>query len=40
LVECLKQLRDKAESYAAGTVEALNDTVADIKGVIEQRRMP
>jgi len=43
LVECLKGLREKAESYAAGTHEALNDTVSDIKSVIEQaqaRRMP
>jgi hypothetical protein len=43
LITCLKELRDKAESYAGGTIEALNDTVADIKGMIEQgqaRRMP
>ena len=43
LIDCLKDLREKAESYAAGTVEALNDTVSDIKSVIEQaqaRRMP
>jgi hypothetical protein len=43
LVECLKGLREKAESYAAQTHEALNDTVSDIKSVIEQaqaRRMP
>jgi hypothetical protein len=43
LVECLKGLREKAESYAAGTIDALNDTVEDIKSVIEQaqaRRMP
>ena len=43
LIECLKDLRDKAESYAHGTIEALNDTVSDIKSVIEQaqaRRMP
>src|SRR5262249_42268475 len=36
LIACLKELRDKAESYAAGTIEALNDTVSDIKIVIEQ----
>jgi hypothetical protein len=36
LVECLKGLREKAESYAAGTIGALNDTVEDIKSVIEQ----
>jgi hypothetical protein len=35
LIACLKDLREKAESYAAGTVEALNDTVSDIKSVIE-----
>ena len=43
LIACLKDLREKAESYAAGTIEALNDTVSDIKSVIEQaqaRRMP
>jgi hypothetical protein len=41
LIDCLKDLREKAESYAAGTVEALNDTVSDIKSVIEQaRRVP
>jgi hypothetical protein len=41
LITCLKDLRDKAESYALGTIEALNDTVSDIKSVIEQaRRMP
>jgi hypothetical protein len=41
LIACLKDLREKAESYAAGTVEALNDTVSDIKSVIEQaRRVP
>ena len=43
LIACLKDLRDKAESYAAQTIEALHDTVADIKSVIEQaqaRRMP
>jgi hypothetical protein len=36
LITCLKDLRDKAESYAAGTQEALRDTVEDIKSVIEQ----
>jgi hypothetical protein len=43
LIGCLKDLREKAESYALGTIEALNDTVSDIKSVIEQaqaRRMP
>jgi len=43
LIACLKNLREKAESYAAGTHEALKDTVEDIKSVIEQaqaRRMP
>jgi len=43
LISCLKDLREKAESYAAGTAEALKDTVEDIKSVIEQaqaRRMP
>jgi hypothetical protein len=43
LIACLKDLREKAESYAANTVEALNDTVSDIKSMIEQaqaRRMP
>jgi hypothetical protein len=43
LITCLKDLGEKAESYAAGTTEALNDTVSDIKSVIEQaqaRRMP
>jgi hypothetical protein len=42
LVECLKGLGEKAESYAAQTTEALKDTVDDIKSVIEQaqaRRM-
>jgi hypothetical protein len=43
LIGCLKDLREKAESYAAGTIEALKETVEDIKIVIEQaqaRRMP
>jgi hypothetical protein len=43
LITCLKDLREKAESYASGTIAALNDTVEDIKIVIEQaqaRRMP
>jgi hypothetical protein len=41
LIDCLKGLREKAESYALGTIEALNDTVSDIKSVIEQaRRVP
>jgi hypothetical protein len=43
LIACLKKLREKAESYAAGTHEALNDTVSDIKSAFEQaqaRRMP
>jgi hypothetical protein len=41
LIACLKDLREKAESYAANTILALNDTVSDIKSVIEQaRRMP
>jgi len=42
LIVCLKKLREKAESYAAGTHAALTDTVEDIKSVIEQaqaRRM-
>jgi hypothetical protein len=42
LINCLKDLREKAESYAANTIEALNDTVSDIKSMIEQaqaRRM-
>jgi hypothetical protein len=43
LIACLKDLREKAESYAGGTIEALKDTVDDIKSVIEQaqaRRRP
>ena len=43
LIACLKELREKAESYAANTIETLKETVEDIKGVIEQaqaRRMP
>jgi hypothetical protein len=32
----LKDLGEKAESYAAGTIEAVKDTVDDIKSVIEQ----
>ena len=43
LIACLKDLRDKAESYANQTIAALNDTVDDIKSVIEQaqaKRMP
>jgi len=43
LIAYLKGLCEKAESYAAGTIGALNDTVEDIKSVIEQaqtRRMP
>jgi hypothetical protein len=43
LITCLKELRDKAESYAAGTIEALKETVEDQKSLIEQaqaRRMP
>jgi hypothetical protein len=39
----LKDLREKAEGYAQGTIGALNDTVEDIKSAIEQaqaRRMP
>jgi hypothetical protein len=36
LIACLKDLGEKAESYAAGTAAALNDTVEDIKIVIEQ----
>ena len=36
LIACLKELREKAESYAAGTHAALTDTVDDIKSVIEQ----
>ena len=43
LIACLKELRDKAESYAAGTIEALKETVEDQKNLIEQaqaRRMP
>jgi hypothetical protein len=38
LIACLKDLREKAESYAGGTIEALKDTVDDIKSVIEQAR--
>jgi hypothetical protein len=38
LIACLKELREKAEGYAAGTVEALKDTVEDIKSVIEQAK--
>ena len=43
LIACLKDLREKAESYAEGTHGALRDTVDDIKSMIEQtqaRRMP
>jgi hypothetical protein len=41
LITCLKDLREKAESYAGQTIAALNDTVDDIKSVIEHaRRMP
>ena len=43
LITCLKDLGEKAESYAAGAHEALKDTVEDIKIVVEQtqaRRMP
>jgi hypothetical protein len=43
LIACLKDLREKAESYAAGTIEALKETVEDQKSLIEQaqaRRMP
>jgi hypothetical protein len=36
LIACLKELREKAESYAANTIEALNDTVSDIKSMMEQ----
>jgi hypothetical protein len=36
LIACLKELREKAESYAAGTIEALKDTVDDLKSMIEQ----
>ena len=42
-IDEVKDLRDKAESYANQTIAALNDTVDDIKSVIEQaqaRRMP
>jgi len=42
LIACLKDLREKAESYAAGTIEALNETVEDLKNAFEQaqaRRM-
>jgi hypothetical protein len=38
LITCLKSLRDKAASYAAGTIGALNDTVEDIKSVLEQAK--
>jgi hypothetical protein len=31
LIACLKDLREKAESYAAGTIEALKETVEDQK---------
>lgn len=43
LITCLKELREKAESYAHGTIEALKDTVDDLKSMIEQaqaKRMP
>jgi len=43
LIACLKELRDKAESYAAGTIEALKEIVEDQKNLIERaqaRRMP
>jgi SMC interacting uncharacterized protein involved in chromosome segregation len=43
LIACLKDLREKAESYAHGTIEALKDTVDDLKSMIEQaqaKRMP
>ena len=36
LIACLKDLRERAESYAANTIEALRETVDDIKSVIEQ----
>jgi hypothetical protein len=36
LIACLKDLREKAESYAAGTIEALKDTVDDLKSMMEQ----
>jgi hypothetical protein len=38
LIACLKDLREKAESYASGTIAALTDTVDDIKSVIEQAK--
>ena len=38
LLGCLKDLRDKAESYAHSTIEALNDTVDDIKSVLSKHR--
>jgi len=44
LINCLKHVdRNKAEDFAHGTIEALTDTVDDIKRLIEQaqaRRMP
>jgi len=43
LITCLKDLRGDAERYAANTIEALNDTVSDIKSAFEQaqaRRLP
>ena len=43
LIECLKGLREKAEEFAHGTIAALNDTVDDLKNMVEQpqaRRMP
>jgi hypothetical protein len=36
LIACLKELRDKAESYALSTIEALKDTVDDLKSMTEQ----
>jgi len=39
LIDCLKHVdRNKAEGFAAGTTLALNDTVDDIKRMIEEAR--
>jgi hypothetical protein len=40
LIDCLKHVdRSKAEAFAAGTTLALNDTVDDIKRMIEEARV-
>ena len=38
LIECLKGLRDKAESYASGTIAALNDTMRTSRSSLSRRR--